>query len=62
MVKEQHTSKDGAHTGNHDPEFEKYLIARKEKERKRREEKEQEELEKSLFESDYESDEPSWDR
>lgn len=62
MVKEQHTSKDGVYTGNHDPEFEKYLVARKEKERKRREEKEQEELEKSLFESDYESDDPSWDR
>ena len=56
MVKEQHLSNDGTISGNHDPEFEKYLIVRKEKERKKREEKERKELEQSLFDSDYDSD------
>ena len=56
MVKEQHLSMDGTISGKHDPEFEKYLIARKEKERKKREEEEKKELEQSLFESDYDSD------
>ena len=54
MVRDQYLAKD---SGNkHDPEFEKYLVARKEKERKKREEKERKELEQSLFDTDYDSD------
>lgn len=54
MIRDQYLAKD---SGNkHDPEFEKYLVARKEKERKKREEKERKELEESLFDSDYDSD------
>ena len=54
MIRDQYLAKD---SGNkHDPEFEKYLVARKEKERKKREEKERKELEQSLFDSDYDSD------
>lgn len=54
MVKNEHLNKESSHI--YDSEFEKYLKSRKEKELKKSQELEKKELEKSLFDTDYDSD------